>query len=465
MGTDGALPAASGRKNGMRWLLTALMAAFIGQSIFFGVHITMDSREYINFGMLVYPLYPWFLALLRAVFGESSYQMITILLQNVFLAWSIFSLLVYLQQELELKQRMVWVLALTFFLSFMIQVVFVTSHFTISNSIMSEGLTIPLYFLMFKHLHRGWNHKNVRDFWMCAFLTFLMISTRGQLDWLLIPLAVLGIRICPLKKAGGENNRSVNALFSIAVAGCVFAAAVLFICTTNLIRNGSFHTTSTSSEVLAGNVFYCSSSEDADVFPEESTDRAAFEAVMDYAESNELTIEYADKSTLYSSFMHFGKTFNLLKGEIQYILKNYTSEDPFAYMMELAMALLWRVRGKLAGHILLNFYAGVICSVAVYRPIFVPFALIFFACCFLGILICRKLQILRKERSLLLMVLVLTFLNCFFVAFGVYAFNRYMFYNTPLLYISAELCAFALIRHLRTAKETGAETNGRPFKE
>lgn len=453
MENEAHLPAGMSKKTGDLWLLAALVAAFVAQCLYFGVHITMDSREYINFGLLVYPLYPWFLALLRAVFGESNYQMVTVLLQNVFLAYSIYSLLEYLRQELKLRPWLVWVMALTVFLTFMAQLIFVTCRFTIPNSIMSEGLTIPLYFLMFKHLHRGWIHRAAKDFRICVLLTFLMISARGQLDWLLIPLAVLGIRVCPFKKIGGEKKRAVNVVFSVVVAGGVFAAALLFICTTNLIRNGSFHTTSTSSEVLAGNVFYCAGSEDADVFPEGSTDRAAFEAVMEFAEANDLTIASADRSSPYTMFMHFGKTFNTLKGELQYILCQYTDGDPFSYMTELAGKLLWRVRGDLAGHILLNFYAGLVCTVAVYKPLFVPIAVIFYTCSIVGILLCRKYHILEKERGFLTQALLLTLLNCIFVSFGVYAINRYMFYNLPPLYIGAEICAVALIEHLVAEKK------------
>ena len=83
----------------------------------------------------------------------------------------------------------------------------------------------------------------------------------------------------------------------------------------------------------------------------------------------------------------------------------------------------------------------------------------FYACCLVGILICRKLRILESERRFLLSVLVMTFLNCFFVSFGVYAINRYMFYNLPLLYIGAEICAFALIRCIAEGKKTCGEVS------
>ena len=53
--------------------------------------------------------------------------------------------------------------------------------------------------------------------------------------------------------------------------------------------------------------------------------------------------------------------------------------------------------------------------------------------------------------------LSLTTLNCWFVSLGVFALPRYMFYNLPLLYISAEILFLRLLLQFfrkKSAKQT-----------
>ena len=91
-------------KNHIKWItFSFLMIVFVAQYLILGVRPSPDTVRFEAFSQDVYPLYPLVLYLFRTLLGaELGYNLLG-LVQNIFLAAAIFSLIEYLRKTYHLN--------------------------------------------------------------------------------------------------------------------------------------------------------------------------------------------------------------------------------------------------------------------------------------------------------------------------------------------------------------------------
>lgn len=197
-------------------LLLFLIAVFITMQLVFGIRIAPDSGKYIKSFPLVGPVYPMFLDLMELLFGrdvtiqgQPAFLFFAVLFQNLFIAYALFSLLEYFIRTCKLRYVEAYVLALGFVASFLLQTIFTVEGRIASNTIMSEGLAFPLYYLLFKYLCAALNDLDLRYLGVAALLSFLASNVRGQLLFLLPLLLLCALRIIVLRQRSDRPLRLI----------------------------------------------------------------------------------------------------------------------------------------------------------------------------------------------------------------------------------------------------------------
>lgn len=432
--------------------LAALVLVFVGQYFAFGYHICPDTRKYIAFSPRVNFLYPWFLAALRGVFGEESYLSWCAIVQNVFLAWSVFSLCEYLRRQLDLSNAGYLGVTFTAGACFLLQLVFTGNHILASNVIFSEGLAYPLYILLIKYTFAAWRYPSVKNALLAALFSFLLIGARGQLSWTLLIVLALGIRAM----------RAASRCRAISVAaGAALAAAVFLLCSalntaSNAYKHGFGQNATMGRSVVLATAIWCSEPEDAALFPEDSPERGFLEDVNAFIDEEGCAARCAPEG-LIDRFYYFTDLYDTLKDSLSTFMLEYTPlENATAFSVRIALRLAAHRPLSLLRHTSMNFLAGAVRSVAIFSPAFIVLAAVFYLVTLVTALVCRKKGVLVLESRLMLAALLLTLLNCWFVSLGVFALSRYMFYSLPLLYLAAEILFIRLL--LLLFKKKPAET-------
>ena len=163
-----------------------------------GAVICVDSPSYIHMDISREPLYCMFLAGLRAAFaaapagafGEDAYLTAAAFLQSLLAASAAWSLAAYLWRELELPRPLA-LLLLGMPLAVSLLCRFAAQRGSMySNSILTEGIAIPLYLLFFRFLLEYFRKQSGRSLLLGCLLSFLMISARKQMLISLVMLAI-----------------------------------------------------------------------------------------------------------------------------------------------------------------------------------------------------------------------------------------------------------------------------------
>lgn len=116
-----------------------------------GIGIYDDTNSYVVMSTDRDPLYAVFLWMLRLVFRDVSFY-IAVILQNIFMAVVSIYLMWYLIEQFKLKKFMTLLCAGCLLAPHALIPLATTSGMVLMNSILSEGLSFPLYLLFFTYL-------------------------------------------------------------------------------------------------------------------------------------------------------------------------------------------------------------------------------------------------------------------------------------------------------------------------
>ena len=416
-------------------VLIAVTAVFLAQFGFKGCSFAPDTKSYVAFSSRVNFLYPWFLAVFRAVFGETHYFFFCALFQNLLTAWCIFSLCEYLRRQLSLTFAGFLGIAVTMSGCFLMQLVFTENGSVTSNIIISEGLAYPFYLLFVKYALYAWEKATVKGLLPAALLSFALIAVRGQLSWTILVIFVLTVRALRHKKISRVRS---------AVIGAAVAAAVYLLCSglntcSNVYQHGTRQNSTMGRSVILATAFYCSEADDASLFPEDSDERACANDIINFIDENKCAARYAPES-ITERFFYFTKEYDVLKDNLSAFTLKYTDvEDATVFCLRMAGRIILCHPWNVLCHTSMNFLAGAVRSVAIFSAPFIVLSVLFYLISIAAVIFCRRKKILVRESRYMLAALVLTCINCWFVSMGVFALSRYMFYNLPLLYTGAEI--------------------------
>lgn len=203
-------------------MLMISLAFYLFFACFDGVVICVDSPGYLEMNLTREPVYPLFLAFFRLLFGGVSadgYLKIAVLFQSVLAAVAAWSLAAFFDRELRVSKA-VSLLILLIPLAVSLLCRFAARRGSMySNSILTEGLTISGYLLFFRFLLAYVYQYKKRYLFVCALLSFLMISTRKQMAVTLILLGV-GILYVSFCEKNGKRGMLTALVCSFAILIC-----------------------------------------------------------------------------------------------------------------------------------------------------------------------------------------------------------------------------------------------------
>lgn len=427
-------------KNHIKWItFSFLMIVFVAQYLILGVRPSPDTVRFEAFSQDVYPLYPLVLYLFRTLLGaELGYNLLG-LVQNVFLAAAIFSLIEYLRKTYHLNAFFYLLSAVVSSLVFFVQLLFTRAGIMSSNILFSEAISIPIYLYFFRYSLEAFLEKRKRPFIISCILALCLILTRGQLYWAVIIVFINGVCLADVSR----RKALICAILACAlIVGGVQGARYI-----QTINVRDEQTKSPVGFFLLTTAVYCSESDDALLFDEGSGERQLFDiarsAMDDPARLAAFSYETGGLTNRHNKFEdHYDDIKSILINSYQ----SLTAQGMSISVGDMTRILIFENMGAFILHCAQNGLVGLVRTVAILKPYINIFACLFLAFMTLFPIIIRKDPDLSKERKLIILAVVGTYLNALVMAPGVFALSRYVFYNMPTMYLSAIVLFAALLK-------------------
>ncbi|MBQ9438307.1 MAG: hypothetical protein IJU50_08235, partial [Lachnospiraceae bacterium] len=247
-----------------------------------GYVLHADSHSYLYMDLSREPVYPLFLAALRALCGESYFLTAASLLQNLFNAACCVFFAVTMIKEFSLDEkedRLYPLLLALILMSPSLLTRFVAKRgSTFSCSIMTESLTIPLWLAIFALLYQILRSRSRKTTLLAALLITLAISTRKQMLSLLVLFFLVLVYAYVLPATAGKRKAqeyfSKGILARIAFCIALPAACFLLMNTGEKVCNRIVHGVTSghtdSNNTLFTILLYASSPTDGELLTDSS---------------------------------------------------------------------------------------------------------------------------------------------------------------------------------------------------
>ena len=424
-----------------------------------GAVICVDSPSYIRMDISREPLYCLFLAGLRAAFAafpagafaEEAYLTAAAFLQSLLAAFAAWSLVNYLWKEMDLPEPLaLLLLGMPFAVSLLCR--FAAQRGSMySNSILTEGIAIPLYLLFFRFLLEYFRKQSVRSLVSCCLLSFLMISARKQMLVSLVMLAFCILFVFLRKK------RFLRGLLLLACsAALVMGGSVLLDLGYNYAVRGEAVRHSSDGRFLTTMAFYTAEREDAEYISDEKI-RELFLEIYDACDAAGYLKHSAGKGWL-NRVSHFGDYYDCIQIDTMwpavnaFVQENYgdgtvfLSENADQVMGVINRSVIPHNLGKIFGSFLDNFLSGLITTVAQRNRILNWYSL--FVYLLYLFLLAWEIRRVRREGAderiaeTAGLILLSILCNVELVSLVIFCQTRYTIYNMALFYISLLLLLY-----------------------
>ena len=436
-------------------------AVFLGMFLAFGPGVYNDSDQYIKMHIHREPLYPLFLALLRAVFpGEESWLTAMGILQNLIAAFSIWALAEYVCKRFGLRLWGKIVVIILGMAPHFTTMLFSSLHLFMTNSVMSEALCLPFFTLFMLECikiavetDRKVVQKAVR---VSLALAFLLSLIRSQMMLaILMWLVVTGGKIlfAPLREDGKKTAGVQKLCLVVFAVVCVFSLRMLAVKSYNLVFNGHFINNTYGTVNTLTNILYAADREDGERIEDEEA-REFFYRMYDLTEERQANYKYAGNS-LREKTEHIEMWHDTVKYEMiedvfyqtydknvtsDYIIQNLMADDAAGKIIKgilPACFLRW------FGNYLLIARYGLVRSIAVAHPVLNWAAAVIYVSAFLMMwLVYRKDK--RNPAVLFMLVALLAIAaNVSAVSLTIMCLSRYMIYGFVPFYVGYFLLAAA----------------------
>jgi len=403
-----------------------------------------DTESYLNRMPFREPGYALLLNAFTFLFGEFGFTALGFL-QNVLAVCSIYWFSCYVGSKYK-GNYVLPVTAVCMVFPYVMTPLFASSGIMLTNAMISEGITLPLYHLFFLFLLKAvWEKEHQWNALIVALvLSFFLLITRGQMTVTLI--AWLIVAVIMNWRSGQRKKIFMSVLLFFVTIGC----RVVCINSYNLIANGKFAGTTYGPVTILSNVIYVSEKEDGqgilDVRLQE-----LFHQIYETAEDGQMLFKNApdsfSKEAVFYSDMHDDiKDFAIYPILQEYAQEHEGIEDYMEKSMrvdelstELYQALLPKCFGRWSAHYVRNVAVGLIRTAAFVHPLLnVPAILGYFVLIGMGVYCYRKDKE-SKAVKLLLLTALLTAGNVAAVSLTIMCLSRYMIYNTAMIYVTAFL--------------------------
>jgi len=430
-------------------LLMVSILFYVFFTVIDGAVICVDSPTYISMSLAREPVYPLYLAFFRLVFGDGErYLFAAVFVQGLISAFAAWSLSGFLTKEFK-RTRIDNMILLAVPLLVSLLCKFAAKRAVMySNSIMSEGICIPLFLIFARWLLEYCFRKNEKALIISAILSVIMISARKQM-LVTVVLLVLAVLFSELKKK--------NWLKTLGKA-CIYGV-IIFLCVSGIDRGYNFALRgegvrhSSGDRFLLTVVFYEAEREHADEI-EDSEIRELFLEIYDVCDESGYLGNSAGDGW-YNRVDHFTNHYDKIQIDTmwpmirEYVNANMTgSEVELEAEIDRIMDVITKsLIGKEAIGILRvfvdNVFAGLVVTVAKQRKILVIYAIIAYSSMvLLWAWNWKKRGFRSRENILALYTAVSVLLNVAAVSAVIFCQTRYMIYNMPLFY----MCGWLLLR-------------------
>lgn len=416
---------------------------FAGLWLFGETGMYNDSEQYIAMHIHREPLYPFFLWIFRTLLGEEHYLEAVRFLQNAFAAFSVIWLTACIRRQFGLKNLMTLLVCLLQLAPHVITPLFAVTRLVLSNGVISEAFTLPLFYLFTAECLKMIYDKNKKAGVRALVLSVLLALTRGQMMTAILLWMVAAMALVLIQK----KWKQIAAVLLCTVIA--FGCRTLLVRSYNLAFNGHFINNTFGGVGLLANVLYAADREDGERIEDELA-REYFYMAYDLAEEQQANYRYAPEGFL-NRAAHLEQFHDTLKfkmieenwrarhdseGFLDYILENVES-DRIAGIITRSIfpAVFFR---WLYDYLALSAY-GLIRSIAVVHPLLNWYALFaYIAMTALTIYtFCKNHS--SKAAWLSAFALLSIAANVYATSLIIMCLSRYMIYGLPVFYIGALL--------------------------
>ncbi|MCR4990337.1 MAG: hypothetical protein K6A38_05665 [Lachnospiraceae bacterium] len=433
------------------------LSFFMASYIFDGVVICEDSHSYIEGHLSREPFYPMLISLFRNWLGTEQDMYLKALVFLQCLLWAICTIIFvdYLTTEFDLKFLSSLIILALCLLPSVLCRFFASRGSMYSNSIMTEGICIPLYLLFIRFLIDHGINRMKRDLVAASVICLILISTRKQMYVTLILLALM-IVYTGIKRSGEESVNSKKSIKTISKAFLSALVTVVLIIGLNrayeYYYNSNLQTGTIShrndNRFLTTVAFYVSEREDAEYIKEDET-RELYLEIYDICESEGSMMHDSGKG-LFEKADHFADHYDMIQIDHMWpMFEGYaeskmteigeTSKGPQEELVDRISSDITRailphripeVTGVFARNIIKGFGNTVARSGRRYLPFVIPVYLIYLALMILNIKKHTNEKLVFVSSVCLLAVAV----NIFVTSAVIFPQVRYMIYNMPVFY-------------------------------
>lgn len=424
------------------------------------IGIYNDTSGYLNHSSARDPLYAIFMWL-TSFMNETCRMRVIVILQNVFMAFSYIFLLSYLTQCFRMKTIMQVLVTGCLLVPHILIPLATKSGMILMNSILSEGITLPLYVVFFTFILKMLFSDDKKVYYGLLSLIFciLLITARGQLMSVLIVWVLVAIYCCIKKK------RFWWIPISIILFIGAFFAKLLVNNIYNYLANGvATGNTSEAYTILANTLFWMDL--DQKVVYEDKEIQAVYDEIIVNLSDVKLNYKYApnnlDDFVTYYEYCHDEIKFNEIYTVIPihyYVRRNgFTDSITTAIECDKTAKIIY---SKLLLSNPKNYFstytklatAGMIRTVAILSPLFDIYAIGIYTL-FIFVSLClflryRKADVVIKSVELAVFLMILILGLVLSTSFVTACISRYVIYNMSLFYIVLLILIQTLIRQKR----------------
>ena len=304
LNSDNPGESSSGMSKVYTWVALAFYLFCFLFLVYGGPVIRNDTKTYLSMDAFRDPVYPLFLKFCR-LFGSNFGLKIAVVIQLLFGAFSIYSLLKYIKSKFNIQPFVVFILSLVLMFPYFHVPMFNSGSASIGNYLMTEALAYPLFLIIIRYFIETIFDKNGKKAIIVISLTALLMLVRGQFKF----MYVVDFAMIAYLLYANRNTKKALILCGLVI-GCSVITN-LFDRTYHLALHGKFVTTPFGGNQLFTPVLFFAKPGDENLF-KDSTDknivRGMIQRVQEYRANN-------DDKNHQDDLYHIKKDYNFISWE------------------------------------------------------------------------------------------------------------------------------------------------------
>ena len=429
--------------------------------LYYGIGVYPDTEGYITMGVGREPLYPTFLWIARSVFGSNG-LLIVCIIQNIFAFIVTYDFYQFIQKTFRLNMVFKSTVLLCLLVPHIMIPLSSPSRIVLTNSILSEGITLSLFLFFFTCLIKAIfiDHEKARDKYAIASIVvaFLLSITRSQL---MITILIWGL---VLFVASIIVKKWKKTLLVILLVGCTFWLRSIAISGYNYIVNDRFVGNTGGNMTILTNVLYSTDTSKSHQLEDKELNKL-LQGILETMEIEKLSYQSAGAGLInkinYQEACHDIIKFQVIDVPIYTFVRQqgYTDTTEIKIEMDQVAAKLTKKLYQSSINSWIMVYlqvasGGFIRTVAYINPIlnwytlFIYLGAVTLMCVLFKKTLFQKTHKLLQNQSrqpvsraaiMMLVVLIMICANVLATSMMIMCLSRYMIYNMSLFYVAGVL--------------------------